>query len=269
MKTKPTNKYVTFSSVVLMIQLVAAQCLFAQSSGLKDSVVFNFKPGEQSWIVPKGVNEVHISAYGAQGGSATGGKGGLVQSDLTVKPGTRILIYVGSQPTGTDGGYNGGGKGCGNGTGGGGASDIRIDGSALENRVLVAGGGGGMGYWGEGGSGGGLEGGNGLYSDAPQEHVAKGGTQQAGGKAARAYLSEDGKAGSGGNGLDNHGKCSNGAMGGGGGGYYGGGSSGAGGGAGGSSYTSADNKNVIHQQGVNKGNGKVVIYWQQNVNAPY
>jgi hypothetical protein len=226
-----------------------------------DSAVFKFKPAEQSWIVPAGVTKINVTAYGAQGGSAKGGKGGCVKSDLAVKPGTKLLIFVGSQPTGTDGGYNGGGKGCGQGYGGGGASDIRINGSGLENRILVAGGGGGPGYVGEAGTGGGLTGGEGKY-DTLTIHIAKGGTQEAGGAGARAYFSGSGKSGVGGDGIDNHGKCSNEAMGGGGGGYYGGGGSGAGGAGGGSSFTNADNKNVIHQQGVNEGDGKVIIYWQ-------
>ena len=52
---------------------------------------------------------MHVDAYGAQGGSTTGGKGGRVQSDFSVKPGDKLNIYVGSQPSSSEAGYNGGG----------------------------------------------------------------------------------------------------------------------------------------------------------------
>jgi hypothetical protein len=233
-----------------------------------DSVVFVFKASEQSWTVPQGVTKIHVDARGAQGGSAKGGKGGRVVSDLSVSPGTKLIINVGSQPSDNQAGYNGGGKGCGNGFGGGGATDIRIGGSSLENRVLVAGGGGGNGYSGYGGAGGGLEGADGKYVGPPGEHPeyhdAKGGTQQAGGKGARAYFAKSGEAGTGGDGISGSGNCTNNAMGGGGGGYYGGGGSGGGGGGGGSSYTNSSNTHVTHEQGVNEGNGRLVIYFEKN-----
>lgn len=269
-----THNYIIKASAILL-QLFSISVLLAQGSSwaravVTDSAIFNYKPGEQIFTVPKGVTQLHIEAYGAQGGSAKvgsakGGKGGLVQSDLKVTPGEKLIIYVGSQPTGPEGGYNGGGKGCGNGCGGGGATDIRIGGNGLEARVLVAGGGGGAGYGGTGGAGGGLTGGSGIYdnTDPADYHNAKGGTQQAGGNGARAYLSPPGTLGAGGDGISNTHDCTNGAMGGGGGGYYGGGGSGAGGGGGGSSYTNADNTNVEHQQGVQEGNGKLCIYWQR------
>jgi len=228
----------------------------------KDSVVFNFKASEQHFTVPQGVTVLHVEAFGAQGGGVKGGKGGHVTSELKVTPGEKLIIYVGSQPGGSEGGYNGGGLGCGNGFGGGGASDIRT-GASLDTRILVAGGGGGAGYGGYGGAGGGLTGGDGKYADdgSAPDHVAKGGTQDAGGSGARAYFSKAGTAGTGGDGINNRGDCSNGAMGGGGGGYFGGGGSGAGGAGGGSSYTNASNTHVAHQQGAQEGNGKIVISW--------
>ena len=242
-----------------MFQLVFLNFISAQKT-VKDSAVFNFKSTEQYWIVPQGVTTIHVDAFGAQGGSAQGGKGGRVQSDLKVTPGTKLIINVGSQPKSELPGYNGGGKGCGKGFGGGGASDIRIGGSGSEARVLVAGGGGYSGFCGPGG---GLTGGTGKYSsDAKDDaHDAKGGTQDAGGAGARAYYSTAGKAGIGGDGINSHGDCTNGAMAGGGGGYFGGGGSGAGGGGGGSSYANENNTNVVHEQGVHEGNGKIVFYW--------
>jgi hypothetical protein len=262
------SSYIGSMIAGIIFQLSFIYSVIAQNIGgtnptnQKDSIIFNFKPQEQTWIVPEGVSQIHVDAYGAQGGSANGGKGGRVQSDLKVTPGSKLIIYVGSQPSSADGGYNGGGKGCGKGFGGGGATDIRIGGTGLDARVLVAGGGGGFGYGGSAGAGGGLVGGEGKY-DTLRYHVAKGGTQEAGGAGARAYFSQPGKAGVGGDGINQRGSCTNNAMGGGGGGYFGGGGSGGGGAGGGSSFTNEGNINVVHQQGVNKGNGKIKIYWEK------
>ena len=248
---------------LLLVQLTLFYFAHAQKGSGKDSVVFNFKAKEQTWTVPQEVTSIQVDAYGAQGGGAKGGKGGHVHSELKVTPGTKLIIDVGSQPTSDEGGYNGGGKGCGKGFGGGGASDIRIGGTGLDARVLVAGGGGGAGYGGFGGAGGGLTGGDGKYTDdeSNSAHVAHGGTQDAGGAGARAYFSKAGTSGTGGDGISNRGDCSNGAMGGGGGGYYGGGGSAAGGGGGGSSYTNGSNSHVLHAPGEHEGDGKVVIRW--------
>lgn len=249
-------------SVLLVISFFFQLFLWSELSAQKDSVVFNYKHEPQTWIVPKGVTKVHVDAYGAQGGSEQGGKGGRLQSDLKVTSGSTLFIKVGSQPKGNEGGYNGGGKGCGEGTGGGGASDIRIGGVELKNRVLVVGGGGGFGHLGYSGVGGGLQGGDGGY-DSLAYHAAKGGTQTAGGEGAKVYYSPSGKLGVGGDGISSRGKCINEAMGGGGGGYYGGGGGGGGGAGGGSSYTNDSNTNVDNQQGVEEGNGKIIIYWDK------
>jgi len=280
MKSKiNNNRFALLLVGSLLLQLCAFSYVAAQGAtdsvvatisrpvqNFTDSVIFKFKPSAQTWKVPKGVTQVYVDAYGAQGGGyAQGGKGGRVQSDLTVKPDSILTIYVGSQPDSSEAGYNGGGKGCGKGFGGGGASDLRIGGTALEARVLVAGGGGGGNdyYGGTGtGVGGGLVGGDGT-SMFGEEHIAKGGTQEAGGAAARAYLSAPGELGKGGDALSNVGECTNGTMNGGGGGYYGGGSSAAGKAAGGSSYTNADNQNVFHEQGVREANGLIKIFWNK------
>lgn len=246
----------------IAIVFAATINIFSQNDG-RDSVVFNAKSKAQTWQVPDGITKIYIDAYGAQGGSEKGGKGGRVQSTMTVSPGTKLSINVGSQPTDSTGGLNGGGKGCGNGYGGGGATDIRVDGDGLNARILVAGGGGGAGYAGiGGGAGGGLTGGEGKY-DTSSYHIAKGGTQTEGGAGARAYFSAAGKEGAGGEGRNSRGHCTNNAMGGGGGGYYGGGGSGAGGAGGGSSYTDKNNRDVKHTQGINSGDGRLVIYWDR------
>jgi len=262
MKSKINLMDVKLSAVLILLLQLFVLSSFGQAP--TDSAVFTSKAWEQPWTVPQGVTSVHIDAYGAQGGGKSGGKGGRVQSDLTVTPGAKLIIYVGSQPTTADAGYNGGGSGCGKGFGGGGATDIRIGGNGPDKRVLVAGGGGGNGYSGKDGDGGGLIGQAGAYDgtgDTANYHAAKGGTQEAAGAGAKAYGAPAGKEGVGGDGTGPQGKCVNEAMGGGGGGYFGGGGSGGGNGGGGSSYTNKDNRNVVHTQGANKGSGKLVIYW--------
>ncbi len=258
MKPKPTFILSAFLVAITFFSLRTS----AQKTG--DSVVFSFKSGPQFWTVPVGAGSVHAEIYGAQGGSARGGKGGHVAADLSLQPGTKLILYVGGQPGGAEEGVNGGGKGCGKGTGGGGASDIRLDGNDLSKRILVAGGGGGAGYDGTGGAGGGLIGRESGYFDGSAAHIAKGGTQEAGGSGARAYYAKAGTIGQGGEGINFNGQCTNGAMGGGGGGYYGGGGSGAGGGGGGSSYADAQlARNVVHHQGITEGNGRIVLYWNK------
>jgi hypothetical protein len=82
------------------------------------------------------------------------GKGARVQARIPVTAGTVLHIYVGGQGriiagfSSETGGWNGGGDvggttgGC-NTFGGGGATDIRVGGFSLSDRIIVAGGGGG------------------------------------------------------------------------------------------------------------------------------
>ncbi len=161
------------------------------------SNTYNFTGGMQSFTVPAGVTAVTIQAWGAQGasnqGGIVGGRGGYATGTLTVTPGDVLNIYVGGQN-----GYNGGGaRGnqvcvaarAGN---GGGASDVRLNGVALGNRVIVAGGGGGAGgqrlqacgRGSGGGGGGGYYGGGGGAAwpgIPPGGPVPTGGSQVAGG----------------------------------------------------------------------------------------
>jgi hypothetical protein len=264
---------------------------------------FNFTGGMQSYTVPVGVTSLTINARGAQGASqtlgGTGGLGGSVQGVISVLPGQVLNIFVGGQN-----GYNGGalggvngntvfsGPSTGNAGNGGGATDIRIGGVALANRVLVAGGGGGAGrngVWpgcqtagpaGNGGSGGGLTGGNGNGGSSNACNCAGGGgnggfggTQSAGG-ATSTYntggcLQTWGPGNAGTLGIGGAGSLvfhnGSGGCGGGGGGYYGGGSGAngsdttpGGGGGGGSSFVGAATNTVL-TAGTNTGNGSVVL----------
>ena len=264
---------------------------------------FNFSGGMQSYTVPVGVTSLTINARGAQGASqtlgGTGGLGGSVQGVLSVSPGQVLNIFVGGQN-----GYNGGalggvngntvfsGPSTGNAGNGGGATDIRIGGVALANRVLVAGGGGGAGsngVWpgcqtagpaGNGGSGGGLTGGTGNGGSSTACNCTGGGgnggfggTQSAGG-ATSTYntggcLQTWGPGNAGTLGIGGAGSLvfhnGSGGCGGGGGGYYGGGSGAngsdttpGGGGGGGSSFVGAATSTVL-TAGTNTGNGSVVL----------
>lgn len=194
-------------------------------------------------------------AAGADGNFATTirGAGGRVQGTAEIEAGTELWVYVGqsnqSFSTGTrrNPGWNGGGAGgsgggssssCGG--GGGGATDVRVGGQALADRIATAGGGGGGGgqhssynYDADGGNAGGLTGQD-AQGGSYQGH---GGTQSAGGSAGTG--AQAGTLGQGGNGEDQASTAPDG--GGGGGGYYGGGGGGAissqaGGGGGGSSH---------------------------------
>ena len=226
-----------------------------------------------TWTVPKGVRKVTFDAFGASGrtrpcttscldGDAVGGAGGQATGTFRVRSGTVFQIVVGGTPTASDcgnnvGGLNGGGDG---GCGGGGGSDVRAGSCAAAatctytDRIVVAGGGGGtftsggggpLGSW-SGGSGGGVTGGDGESSGA------HGGTQTSGG--AGDCNGGQGAFGEGGDwtGTDEFGSS------GGGGGWYGGG--GGCGGGGGSGFVDPLALSSFMQNGVQTGDGEVVIY---------
>ena len=252
--------------------------------------IFNYSGSMQTFTVPAGVTKLKIKAWGAQGGGSMscmtspfsytndGGLGGFSQGELSVTPGQTLNIFVGGKPATTSampanyvtfvdaGGYNGGGTAGYYGGGGGGASDIRVNGVTLANRVIVAGGGGGgntgCGDHGAGGAGGGLTGSPGLgyVSNWPG---GGGGTQIAGGAAGSGYtLAQAGILGIGGNATPNNSYH----IAGGGGGYYGGGSGSAAGGGGGSSYI-AGLLNASTTGGVQSGHGKIELTWDGMVEA--
>ena len=168
-----------------------------------------------------------FQAWGGKGGfdGLIGANGGYAAGVLALNAGQTVAINVGGLGLNGSGagsaGWNGGGAAglSGSSGGGGGASDVRSGGTALINRVLVAGGGGGGGNNLAAGAGGGLTGDG--YAGTP----LSGGSQIAGGTGGNG----NGALGQGGNHT---------ADGGGGGGGYYGGSAGNGdsGGGGGSSY---------------------------------
>jgi hypothetical protein len=101
---------------------------------------FRYTGNIDTFVVPPTTEPVEITAVGAPGAGPKEfqSRGATVTASFDQLGGVPILITVGGD--GRDDGFNGGGLG-----GGGGASDIRIGGPELENRVLVAGGGGGSG----------------------------------------------------------------------------------------------------------------------------
>ncbi|GAA4355359.1 hypothetical protein GCM10023185_18120 [Hymenobacter saemangeumensis] len=191
------------------------------------TVTFTYTGGPQTYNVPAGVTRLAVDALGAEGGrpsfiAAPPGRGARVQTTLAVTPGQVLSVYVGGQGSGSGssasaGGYNGGGGTGGPAGSGGGATDIRIGGTALTDRVVVAGGGGGVQYYdfSFGGAGGAPNGGNGSGSGG-----GGGATQTGGGNTGGTF-------GQGGTSTGY-----NSGNGGGGGGYYGGGAATAGGGVG-------------------------------------
>ncbi|MCD4793460.1 MAG: T9SS type A sorting domain-containing protein [Bacteroidales bacterium] len=262
--------------IVLMFfinSIVISQCTYTDT--------YSFTGDVQTWTVPYGVTEITVDMYGAGGGySAIGstvmriqipGEGGRLEAVLAVTPGQILNIYIGGRGedagtySNTIGGWNGGGNAY-NGAGlyfggaGGGASDIRVDGTALEDRVLVAGGGAGAAYdcetGDDGGNGGDLIGEDGLACGSVNGWNGYGGTQVAGGAGGvmGGYDSgEPGTLGVGGEGGNDN------SGGGGGGGYYGGGGGCWSGGGGGSSYTSTAVISYTHTQGGNPDDGIIII----------
>jgi hypothetical protein len=248
------------------------------------SMAFAYTGAPVTAPIPSCVTSITVDLRGASGGIAnvqgstgTGGLGARVQGTLAITAGSSITVYVGgagdsaTSSAGGAGGYNGGGSGGNDGAegiggGGGGASDVRIGGDALSDRVFVAAGGGGAGGFnidGIGGNGGGATGGSGDTDGEQAIAAAGGGTQISGGAAGSCTdascnpttVGSPGGLGAGGAGGGNSG------GGGGGAGYYGGGGGAPCSGAGGSSFASASATSVVETAGDNEGSGSVTISW--------
>ncbi|HTW41480.1 MAG TPA: IPT/TIG domain-containing protein [Solirubrobacteraceae bacterium] len=237
-----------------------------------------------TFVVPVGVEQVHVVAIGGGGGSAVskkereiteGGLGARVEGELTVTPGSTLYVEVGFK----------GRRGPQDAGLGGGASDVRTaprsSGLSPDDRLIVAGAGGGAGGApgggpGIGGDAGGAEGEEGEF--AAYASPGKGGTQTHGGAAGGASelneeggcsespAAQDGALETGGAG----GRCHvSGAEGGGGGaGFYGGGGGGAalggaGGGGGSSLVPTGGSFSLAEREGP-----QVQISYTQPANPP-
>jgi hypothetical protein len=256
----------------------------------KHHKTYEYTGAEQTFVVPQGITQLIVSAHGGEGSgqynvdlSSYPGRPGRVLALIPVQSGETLYVFVGA--SGDHGGYNGGGQGGPyGGSDGGGASDVRVGGDKLSNRIVVAAGGGGAAFGGSsfttgarGGDGGGLiggQGGRGGGFGGRQHRGGAGGTGENGGQTGM-----HGKVGTGGTGAagappsTSHGESGFGG-GGGGGGYYGGGGGGGGGptsggyasvgggGGGGSSYVE---KSAIKYQMWSgwrqPGDGRVVFNW--------
>ena len=195
---------------------------------------FAFTASPETFVVPKGVVQIKVTACGAQG-QGQGGFGGFISAILPVKERETLNVCVGGTP------YNGGG------TKGGGGTDIRTASpgqdcsSGISSRLIVAGGGGeGYSFRCRGrGSGGGLIGGSG-------DSQTEGGSQTSGGNICRSGLPGS---------LWKGGDSESGSRSGGGGGGYYGGCGGSSCGAGGSSYATPTAQILENIQGDLRCNG--------------
>lgn len=258
-------------SAITSLAVLAATALFPASALAGTAVETYSTPGETPFVVPQGVNQIHIDAVGAPGDAivvsggagagktaAAGGAGAEVQGDLSVSPGDVLYLEVG-----VDGGSGGSGQGYRGGDGGG-ASEVRTcsvsaascqvvgfgPAASVQTRLLVAGGGGGASFGPSSYPGGdaGLLDGRGADGLGPDQSggwgAGIGSPGQAGGSDEDPGSGDPGDTGGlghGGNGGPG------GGSGGGGAGYRGGGGGGvifslnsAGGGGGGSSWVNQD-----------------------------
>ena len=189
---------------------------------------FEYTGAMQTFSVPNGVDLVTAYVIGARGGlsypappatgainnegqkRSTGNSGAIVLATIPVTVGQQLNLFVGGAGQTISGGWNGGGKGAAKingprqtyestsrnpnaasgqkGGGGGGASDIRVGGTGLANRQVVAGGGGGTGFgnagvttWYMGGDANGWSSGQSAGNHLVSQAAGKGGGSSAGG----------------------------------------------------------------------------------------
>lgn len=254
---------------------LAFATLLLSTAHAQSPITYGYTGDVELYVVPSCVSQLEIELKGASGGGSNGGNGSTVTGIIEVVEGEILEIRVGGEGGCPSAGYNGGGEG-GNagganaGCGGGGASDIRIGGSALADRVLVAAGGGGMGGGNtdaDAGEAGCNDGGEG---DSPFGQGGNGATQNSGGAGGPPWIGSGNDGDGGGLGFGGDGAIDPcygvGPGGGGGGGYYGGGGGGSdcfasgtlggGGGGGGSSLTPAE---FLCVGGNVSGQGSIVI----------
>jgi hypothetical protein len=223
----------------------------------------------QEFFVPKDVTSVYAVVQGSSGGGDRGGRGGIVEGEIKVKPGEILTVTAGcresDQPNVKYGGGYGyaqggnGGRSMDGSPGGGGASAVQIGGV----NVFVGGGGGGQGgnSISDGGTGGDGGASNGANGNGPS-----------GGDGGGLGGSETAV---GGHGVTNHG----GDGGGGGGGFPKGGGSGqsgkftgfgGGGGGGGENYVDGNPDRVANVRtsvGERQKQGSVIFHYESSYDA--
>ena len=291
-----------FSLVLSAAGLALAGAVTAAAPAVADTLptsqTFGYNGTYQYLTVPADVHEVHLTAWGGNGGAggannglyaAPGGMGALINLDAPVSPGDLLVIEVGakggdaSEQTAGAGGYasgtgNEGGPGgnvngrtAGTAGGGGGGATTVIDPSASSTPLLIAAGGGGggggggelAGYnGGQGGDGGTSVNGSCDPTYGPGEW-GNGTTGGAGGSCGDPQAGPSGTSGEG------EAVLSNAGTGGGGGGGFSGGdggadggaeAGGAGGGGAGSSFWSPVAANAVVANG-GPSDGGVTVSW--------
>lgn len=260
------------SAIAICASLVAS----APASGATQTETFAYTGGPQTWTVPAGVTSASFQLTGASSlifvlagppDSFVGGLAGRASATIPVTPGGSVQINVGERGDAA-GGWNGGGDGAGQlgGSGGGGATDIRIGGTSLGDRVLVAGGGGGIGFCTSDPIPV-LDGGDGGETGGDGQSGGCGGAGGGGaGASAGGTASAPAQPGSLGDGGDGATSASSRTTGGGGGGYYGGGGGLDGGaGGGGSSFGPAG---TTFQSGVVAQDGFASVSYQDPSGPP-
>ena len=273
------------------------------------SKTYVYTGNSETFIVPSHITEIHAELFGASGGDGDyggeGGRGGHMSCTIQVNGGEELHMYIGGKGKNgftnpdaktdsiVEGGYNGGGLSGGFGDpggSGGGATDIRLNGHTLHDRIVIAGGGGGGGSDPKGGTGGaggsagqpnGEDGEDDKESTNRQQKGGGGGTLLSGGKGGmnndpnKLTHGKDGSFGVGGSGgftTDSSGGVPNqrtfDSGGGGGAGYYGGGGGAAStsnsigdaaGGGGGSSFAYNLAVNTVFHESRHKGHGKIIL----------
>jgi hypothetical protein len=159
--------------IILLFGLLSAfssTAVFSQCASGNETT-FNYSGTIETYTVPSGVTQLHITVRGAEGGNSISsnvapGLGAEVEGDFNVSPGMQLKILVGENPSLTTGGGNGGGGG----------SFVTM----MDNTPLIIAGGGG---------------GSAVTTDSPNKHGQAGTT----GGTGAASGSTGGTAGNGGN----------------------------------------------------------------------
>lgn len=225
--------------------------------------------------MPNGITSVVVTTIGGSGGTGfyqtarpPGGFGARLVDTITVTSGDQLYFYVGgsggnavssaSAAAGANAAGSSGSRGVFSGAisggGGGAASEVRLNGTGVSNRVIVAGGGGGGGSGcgttsaadqnnDAGGSASGNTGGTGLCIGWASTNGGSGGT-----------LLADGNGG-----PNRTGRTASITGGGGGGGYFGGGAGNQGGGGAGSSWIDATKVQGTFASAPTIGNGSITF----------
>ncbi|MEQ9607023.1 MAG: hypothetical protein RLN99_05085 [Kiloniellaceae bacterium] len=208
-----------------------------------------------NFVVPEGVTEITVKAWGAGGGGRggnSGGGGGFAQATVSVTPEETLRVEVGT----------GGGSGSNLGAGGGGLAGVFRGAIDLANALLIAGSGGGAGAQGSGGAGGGTSGGAGGAGGGTDSTSGSGsgsgtaGSALTGGAGGNLLGGGTGAGNAGGvlNGGDGGGSGAEAPGGGGGAGRYGGGGGSSRGGGGGSGLVTGSDTTLTSGSGASVAN---------------